>query len=483
MTETPDPAPSPPPPERASVPAAGAPVAAPLTAGTPPDHGSATAETPEPPPSGRDPGPAKDSPSAPSPGAAEPGPAPHAALPGWAAALLALNFLLALGGIAWVWQTSQPAGTEGLASLRQQVVELDQRLAAQETAPPGSAAPASAAERAELTKLAGQVAALEAHPAGAAGLDQLRAEVTALRAALAAAAPADASALAAVHTEIGATRKDLAALAARVAAATAGQRDLGQRIDTLHHTAGTATTLLMQRLSADEARLDALTAQVAGLRADAGQTELLARLQAAQAALDAGRPLGTLPDAPPALARYAGTSPPTEVSLRLAFPAASHAALAASRPDTAALPLLGRLWARAQSLVMLRQGDKVILGDPAAGILAAAQARLDAGDLAGAVTALARLDGPAAKAMAPWRSQAEDLLAARAALARMRLPPGAAPAVPAPSGTTVPPASPPPVSPLAPTGPAPAAPAAPPPAAPATPAPRQAAALPGVVRG
>ena len=64
----------------------------------------------------------------------------------------------------------------------------------------------------------------------------------------------------------------------------------------------------------------------------------------------------------------------------------------------------------------VRQGDRVILGDPAAAPLATAAARLHAGDLAGAVAALGALEGPAAAAMAPWRDQAQAVLAARAAL-------------------------------------------------------------------
>ena len=81
--------------------------------------------------------------------------------------------------------------------------------------------------------------------------------------------------------------------------------------------------------------------------------------------------------------------------------------------------MLDRLWARTQALVTVREGDRVIVGDPASGVLATAQARLDAGDLAGAVAALHRLSGPAAAAIAPWRDQAQAVLAARAALDTM----------------------------------------------------------------
>jgi hypothetical protein len=69
--------------------------------------------------------------------------------------------------------------------------------------------------------------------------------------------------------------------------------------------------------------------------------------------------------------------------------------------------------------VTVKQGDKVLVGSPAAEVLGTTQARLDAGDLAGAVHELDRLDPAAAQAMAEWRGQAQALLEARAALAEM----------------------------------------------------------------
>jgi hypothetical protein len=57
------------------------------------------------------------------------------------------------------------------------------------------------------------------------------------------------------------------------------------------------------------------------------------------------------------------------------------------------------------------------VGDPAAGILAEADAKLQAGDLAGTVASIGKLRGPAADAMKNWADQASALLAARAALA------------------------------------------------------------------
>jgi hypothetical protein len=161
-------------------------------------------------------------------------------------------------------------------------------------------------------------------------------------------------------------------------------------------------------------RLDADEARIAAIERRAGRA---AQVQAAGLALSAGQRLGDLPGAPPALTRFADASPPTEASLRQAFSRAAREALAASRPDTVGKPLLTRLWVQAQDLVTIRQGDRVLVGDPTAGVLERARAALDAGNLAGAVAEVATLqDGPA-QAMAGWLSQARSLVEARAALA------------------------------------------------------------------
>ena len=145
----------------------------------------------------------------------------------------------------------------------------------------------------------------------------------------------------------------------------------------------------------------------------------LALVQTAQAALAAGEPLGDLPGAPPAISRFGRTRPPTEAALRLAFPDAAARAVAASKPSTEGETIGQRMWQNARALVTIRQGDRVLVGPPAAETLGRARDRLDAGDLAGAVAALGSLDGPAAQAMADWRDQAQALLDARAALAGM----------------------------------------------------------------
>lgn len=170
-----------------------------------------------------------------------------------------------------------------------------------------------------------------------------------------------------------------------------------------------AVTALEQRLKEDEQRQ----------AAQATKTALSQRLQVAAVALDAGDAIGDVPGAPPALARFAHAKPPTEAALRLSFPAAAAAAEAASRPSTEGKSLGERILMHASSLVTVRQGATVVLGAPASTVLGAAEAKLDVGDLAGAVAALDALDSGAAQAMAGWRSDAQALLDARAALAQM----------------------------------------------------------------
>ena len=208
---------------------------------------------------------------------------------------------------------------------------------------------------------------------------------------------------------------DLAPLEARIAA-------LEQKTSAASAAATSAVSAdetLAPRLSADETRLASLEKATSGTGQLADRANRIAHVQAAFVALSLGQPLGALPGAPPALARYATTAPPTEASLRLAFPAAAQAALAADHPASEGKPVLERLWAEAQDLVTVREGEHVLVGDPAAGVLVHARTALDAGDLAGAVAAVATLTGPAVQAMAAWVDQARALLAARAALAEL----------------------------------------------------------------
>jgi hypothetical protein len=193
----------------------------------------------------------------------------------------------------------------------------------------------------------------------------------------------------------------IAALEQRPAAAAAPAPDVGPLLD---------------RMDALERRvMQADTEAVAA----ANRADRALRIEAAAAALAVGQPLGNLPDAPAALARFAAERPPTEAELRLAFPAAARRAAEASRPAAESQSMAERIWRQIASLVTVRSGDRVILGAPASVVLDAARERLDAGDLAGTIAALDALDSGAAQAMADWRARAQSLLDARAALASL----------------------------------------------------------------
>lgn len=215
----------------------------------------------------------------------------------------------------------------------------------------------------------------------------------------------------------------VATLAARVDQLTAREDQLGTR-----EQADTAK--LTEELQAQAGRLAAQDGKIAGAVAAGskagGDVEALtakgarmAALQAGAVALADGRPVGNIPGAPPALAQFATKPPPTEASLRLSFADVAREAHDAGLPPEQDAPFLSRAWARMQRTVTVRQGDRVIVGDPISGVLAHSQSQLDAGDLPGAVATLDQLAGPAAAAMGPWKQQAQSLLDARAALLTM----------------------------------------------------------------
>ncbi len=217
---------------------------------------------------------------------------------------------------------------------------------------------------------------------------------------------------------------DLTPLNGRVDALTGRMDGLTGKVDTLTGQVGTLTgkaDALGGRADALEPRIGAVEQQdkqIAGqLGAVAERSQRISRVQAAMAALDAGQRLGDIPGAPPAVARYAQDTPPTEQALRGSFDKAADAAQHAEQPALTDNQSFGsRLWTRAQQAVTVRQGDNVVVGDPLAGVLGRARGLLDAGDLAGAVAAVDTLTGPPAAAMADWAGQAHGLLDARKAL-------------------------------------------------------------------
>jgi hypothetical protein len=268
-----------------------------------------------------------------------------------------------------------------------------------------------------------------AAPAGAPDLgdlpkrvDDLSAKVSALESQPAASpAPAD----------TGAAQQAVAALSQKLDQVQAADKAAFEQVQNADRAA------LEQVQNADKAALEQLQAQqkdaiapldgrVAKLEQGAGSVEdaasratRLERIQAAVVALQAGQKLGDIPNAPPALAKFANQAPPTEAALRESFPAVAAHARAVSEPDPTHKSFFQRAFARLQESVTVRQGNDVLVGDPAAGVLSDAEIRVQNGDLAGAVSRLGALTGPAAAAVQGWVEQARSLIAARAALASL----------------------------------------------------------------
>lgn len=344
-------------------------------------------------------------------------------------ALYLLGFVVLAGAIIWLWRNpalpDRPAVDPAeIAALRQRVQALEQRptpmpadlrplenrVAALEKRTPPDLAPIESRLAALEQRQVPDLAPLEARIASLEQRPQVPGDV--------------------------ATKGDLANLASRIDAIAGREDQLANRQQGLETNLGNKLDTVDQRLGKLEqdaaglsglaGKVDAIDKRLSTVEHKAGQIAALAdkagrigRIQAAQTALDSGQPLGELPGAPASLTRFTHTRPPTEAELRLSFPKAARAAEEASRPSTQGQPFLDRMWTRAQDLVTVREGDHVILGDPASGVIARAKSALLAGDLAGAVSAVDTLAGPAARAMAEWKSQAQALLDARAALAAM----------------------------------------------------------------
>lgn len=336
----------------------------------------------------------------------------------------ALGFVVLAMALLWMWRNpnlEQAVRPQRVQGVEEQIRELTDRLDRMPE-PKAAATP-------DLQPLEQRVAALEARPpVPEPNLEPIEQQIAALKAQVAA-RPASAAAapdLSPIEARLAALDKQVRELApltqqvatlqsdlgGRVTQLAAAEADLASQVQDLHAAVASQNSGLAARFTTLEKQADAAATAAA-------KAARLARVQAARAALEAGQPLGPIPDAPPELARFTDARPPTEAALRLAFPSAADAALAASRPDTQGKSFGERLWQRAQGLVTVRQGDRVIVGDPSAGILADARTHLEAGDLAGAVTAISTLTGSAAQAMATWLAQAKSLLAARGALDQM----------------------------------------------------------------
>lgn len=210
-----------------------------------------------------------------------------------------------------------------------------------------------------------------------------------------------------------------AQLATQVDAASGRIEALSGQIQTLSAQEKSALDAVRQQISDVSSRSAAAEASAANVQSFSGRLDRIAKLQEAAFALSLGQPVGDVPGAPPALARYAHTPPPTEAQIRQDYAKAQAAALAAQQPDNASAPLADRMWERAQGLITVRRGNQVVVGDNTSVALNQAQSALEAGDLQRAIKAVETLKGDPAAAMADWLAKAKGLMDARLALAQM----------------------------------------------------------------
>ncbi len=283
----------------------------------------------------------------------------------------------------------QKVASLDLAPLQQQSQALDQRLKSLENKPPPQAQLTEAGQQ--------QIAALASRVDGIAARQNVLGT--------------------GYQTDIGTLRNGVQADIGKLRSSE--QADIGEASSTEQADIGKLQAQigkLSDQITALDTRLTEAAKAGGDIIALSARETRTAQLQAAAAALQAGRPVGSIPNAPPALARFAAKPPPTEASLRLSFDAAAQQAQVSGQPYQNTTPFLTRLWDRAQASLTVREGDRVIVGDAVSGVLDHARIQLQAGDLAGAVAALDGLAGPAAEAMAPWRAQAQSLLDARGAL-------------------------------------------------------------------
>jgi len=342
-----------------------------------------------------------------------------------------LLLFVIFGGV-WAWQNPASLqsswrwlfpGSTGRDSAGTEIETLDARVARLEQALPSGLAALS--QRLDTLGVRQPEPGQTASP-GSADLQPLLARLDALEARVAAVAARPAGTPTAASQNVGGSAvQSLSARLDAIEQQQSQQTDDAARIEALQAQVKALSAHnpadLSGQLDAVQHRVNELAADQTKLVGTSDRVSRLAQVNAAEIALAAGRPLGSIPDAPPALTRFATAAPPTEAGLRLGFTAASQQALLVSLPDTEGKPFFDRILARLQDfrLITVREGDRVVIGNSTAATLARARVLLNVGDLGGAIKAVASLSGPPAAKMAPWLADATALQGAREALASL----------------------------------------------------------------
>jgi len=317
----------------------------------------------------------------------------HGGRPGWVGGFVlgALVFAVGAGAAVLTKDVWGPGGAPaaGGDALADKLAGLESRVSEVETKAAAPAVPKDLATAADVTRLESQIAALTTASATddlAAVVKELKAQVTAMG--------ASASAGAEAATALG-------GLSGEVASLKSGQAELRAAID---------------ELKADKSSQDALLWSAVGALRDALRYAGPFDQQLADVSHLAGD-RAEFQEALAALKPLADAGVPSLADLQRSFPTTARNVVAAGY-GASEDGVLGDVLNRVSQVVTVRPVGEVE-GDSPGAIVARAEGHVDQGDLAAAIEELKALPEDAGAAAAGWRQQAEQRLAADAAITKL----------------------------------------------------------------
>lgn len=305
--------------------------------------------------------------------------------------LIGIVVVLGISGL-FLWSMNQnraqplalgPNDTGDVASLRDRLASDEARLAALERGGPGDGVKSSLAQaQGDLASLSARVGKLEIapYPQTAARLDEFDRRLAAMR------ADTDLRVAALERNALGSD------LPQRIAALTSAQAALEARVARLENA---APSVVMRNAAAELALANLV-------RASGEAAPFTAELASFRTLLPDASEAG-------ALAPIALKGAPTQATLTAGFSAMAARALAAENRGKATT-WLGRLWANIGNVIVVRRIGEAT-GDDSDAILARAGARLNNGDLEGAVRQMTALKGAARASAQEWLDGAQARLA------------------------------------------------------------------------
>lgn len=334
--------------------------------------------------------------------AAHPG-ARHGGRAGWFGGFVlgALVFAVGAGAAVLTKDLWAPAGESAASgaggdALAEKLAGLESRLAEVEKRPAAADLPKGLATTEDVSRLEGQIASLST----ASATDDLAAEVKDLKARVTA-MNASASAGAEAATALGGLSGEVASLKSTQDSLKSRQEEMRAAID---------------ELKADNAGKEALLWSAVGALRDALRYAGPFSAQLADVSRLAGD-RAEFQDALAELKPLADTGVPSLADLQRTFPATARDIVAAGY-GASEDGVLGDVLNRVSQVVTVRPVGEVE-GDSPGAIVARAEGHVDEGDLAAVLEELKALPEDAGAAAAGWRQQAEQRLAADAAITKL----------------------------------------------------------------